>query len=144
MRIPAARVMPRTSSGDVSARHRMAGRPASAHAWTASGDELLTAVEPSLRVLNPDYDRRWVRNIHVSRDRFAQPVPVAGGPMASLPLRTGLPGLFHASLAHVYPDDRGVSQAIRVGKQAGRLAHDELALPPSTSGAIGQVPPVDS
>ena len=46
-------------------------------AWTASPDELLAAVEPSLRVLNADYDRRWVRDIHVTRDRFALPVPIA-------------------------------------------------------------------
>lgn len=96
-------------------------------AWTASPDELLAAVEPSLRVLNPDYDRRWVRDIHVTRDRFAQPVPIAGGPMASLPVQTGLQGLFHASLAHVYPDDRGVSKAIKVGRQAARLADAALA-----------------
>ena len=95
-------------------------------AWTASPDELLAAVEPSLRVLNGDYERHWVRNIHLTRDRFAQPVPIAGGPMASLPLRTGLPRLFHASLAHVYPDDRGVSKAIGVGRHAARLANAEL------------------
>jgi protoporphyrinogen oxidase len=95
-------------------------------AWAASPDDLLSGVEPSLRVLNPNYDRRWVRDIHVTRDRFAQPVPIAGGPMASLPLRTGLPALFHASLAHVYPDDRGVSRAIDAGRQAARLANAEL------------------
>jgi protoporphyrinogen oxidase len=95
-------------------------------AWTASPDALLAAVEPSLHVLNADYDRRWVRDIHITRDRFAQPVPIAGGPMSSLPLRTGLPGLFHASLAHVYPDDRGVSKAIGVGRQVARLAHADL------------------
>ena len=97
-------------------------------ACTASPDELLAAVEPSLRVLNPEYDRHWVRDVHVSRDRFAQPVPIADGPMASLSVRTGLRGLYHASLAHVYPHDRGISKAIGVGREAARLASAELTI----------------
>ena len=44
--------------------------------------------------------------------------------MAALPLATGLPGLFHASLAHVYPHDRGVSMAIALGR---RVAADAYA-----------------
>ena len=37
--------------------------------------------------------------------------------MATLPVATGLPGLFHASLGHVYPHDRGVSKAIGLGRR---------------------------
>jgi hypothetical protein len=37
--------------------------------------------------------------------------------MPSLPIATGSPGLFHASLGHVYPHDRGVSKAIDLGRR---------------------------
>ena len=47
---------------------------------------------------------------------------LAGGPMARLPMEPGLPGLVHASMAHVYPDDRGVSKALALGSRAARLA----------------------
>ena len=94
--------------------------------WTASSDELLAAVEPAFRALNPAYERSWVVDAHVSRDRFAQPVPLVGGPMPDLPLRTGLPGLVHASLAHVFPDDRGVSMALRLGARAAEAALAEV------------------
>jgi hypothetical protein len=40
--------------------------------------------------------------------------------MPSLPIETGLPGLVHLSLAHVYPDDRGVSMALRLGARGAR------------------------
>lgn len=96
-------------------------------AWTASPDGLLDAVEPALRALNPAWDRAWVLGAHVSRDRYAQPVPIAGGPMPTLPVATGLPGLVHASLAHVFPDDRGVSMALRLGARAAREAMGSTA-----------------
>jgi protoporphyrinogen oxidase len=86
--------------------------------WTATADELIEAVEPALRALNPAFRRVWVREVHLNRDPFAQPVPLAGGPMPSLDIETGWPGLIHASLAHVYPDDRGVSKALGLGRRA--------------------------
>ena len=50
--------------------------------------------------------------------------------------RKSLPGLYHASLAHIYPDDRGVSLALGLGHRAGRAAGDWLAAQPAArSGA---------
>ena len=90
--------------------------------WSASPEALVDAVVPAMRALNPAFEREWVLDVHVNRDPFAQPVPLVGGPMPRLPIETGLPGLFHASLAHVYPDDRGVSKALAVGARAAALA----------------------
>jgi protoporphyrinogen oxidase len=94
--------------------------------WEASGEELLAAATPALTALNPDYERRWVTNISVSRDRFAQPVPQIGGPMPTLSPETGLPGLLHGSLAHIYPDDRGLSEALRLGQRLAAAAGKHL------------------
>jgi protoporphyrinogen oxidase len=91
-------------------------------AWTATADQLVEPVLPALRSLNPEFREEWIVDAHVARDSFAQPVPLAGGPMAGLPMEPGLPGLVHASLAHVYPDDRGVSKALDLGRRAARLA----------------------
>ncbi len=91
-------------------------------AWSATPDELVDAVIPAMRALNPAFARDWIVDTHVNRDPFAQPVPLVGGPMASLPIATWLPGLFHASLAHVYPDDRGVSRALALGARVGKAA----------------------
>jgi len=96
-------------------------------AWKATADELIAAVEPSLRAIQPAFDRDWIKATHVSRDSFAQPVPLVGGPMSTLPVATGLPGLYHASLAHIYPDDRGVSLALRLGQRVAQEAGEHLA-----------------
>ena len=90
--------------------------------WTATPEELIGAVEPALRALNPAFEPSWIVNVHLNRDPFAQPVPLAGGPMPRLRFDTGLPGLVHASLAHVYPDDRGVSKALGLGRRAADYA----------------------
>jgi protoporphyrinogen oxidase len=89
--------------------------------WSASAEALVAGALPTLRAIRPSFDVAWIREVHVSRDRFAQPVPLIGLPLP-LSVRTGLPGLYHASLTHIHPDDRGVSRAIRLGDDAGRLA----------------------
>lgn len=89
--------------------------------WGASVDELVDAVLPAFRALNPTFSRDWIVGSHVARDPFAQPVPLAGGPMARLPMEPGLPGLVHASMAHVYPDDRGVAKALGLGARAASI-----------------------
>jgi protoporphyrinogen oxidase len=95
--------------------------------WNATPEELVDAVAPAMRALNPDFERDWIVGVHVNRDPFAQPVPKVGGPMPGLPVETGLPGLFHASLAHIYPDDRGVSKALGLGLRAAQAAETYLA-----------------
>ncbi len=93
--------------------------------WSATPDELVDAVIPAMHALNPAFTRDWIVDLHVNRDPFAQPVPLVGGPMPALPIETGLPGLFHASLAHVYPDDRGVSRALALGASVAAAAAGE-------------------
>lgn len=96
-------------------------------AWTATADELVGAVLPAFRTLNPRFRQEWILDAHVARDPFAQPVPLAGGPMARLSIETGLPGLVHASMAHVYPDDRGVSKALALGARASDVVRRRRA-----------------
>ena len=97
--------------------------------WSATPDELVEAVIPAMRALNPAFTREWILDTHVNRDPFAQPVPLVGGPMPTLPSETGLPGLYHASLAHVYPDDRGVSKALALGARVAGAAERHVDRP---------------
>lgn len=108
-------------------------------AWEAGVDEIVSAAEGPLLAINPGFERSWIVGAHLSRDRWAQPVPLVGGPMAGLPVETGLPGLFHASLAHVYPDDRGVSLALRLGSRVASAAQTWLC----GDGALLDAPPRD-
>jgi protoporphyrinogen oxidase len=95
--------------------------------WAADEEALLAAAGDVLRSVNAEFDASWILKAHISRDRWAQPVALAGGAMPGLPMAVGPGGLFHVSLAHIYPDDRGMSLAMRAGERAGRLADEWLA-----------------
>ena len=106
-------------------------------AWHATPEALVEAAVPAMHALNPAFDPSWILDMHVSRDAFAQPVPLVGGPMTTIPIETGLPGLLHASLAHVYPDDRGVSNALVLGARAAdaAVAHLDRVRQPAREGS---------
>ncbi|MEY8039490.1 NAD(P)/FAD-dependent oxidoreductase [Saccharopolyspora cebuensis] len=87
--------------------------------FTADPAAVLEHYLPWLRALNPDFERSWIRDWHFSRAPFAQPI-VTPGYRADIPgHRTHLPGVTLATMAQIYPHDRGQSYAIR-------MAHDVI------------------
>ncbi|HLZ69717.1 MAG TPA: NAD(P)/FAD-dependent oxidoreductase [Dehalococcoidia bacterium] len=80
---------------------------------------------PAIRRLNPSFDPAWVRQRWLFHAPFAQPI-VTGGYLRRLPpLRTPLPGVYLATMAHVYPQDRGQNYSLALGRRAAELLlHD--------------------
>jgi protoporphyrinogen oxidase len=87
-----------------------------------SADELLDHYEPGLRAVNPTFDRSWVRERWLHREPDAQPVVTARYRERMPPLETGVPGLVLANTTQVYPEDRGTNYAVRLGREAARVA----------------------
>jgi protoporphyrinogen oxidase len=83
-------------------------------------DELLARYEPSLRRINPAYERSWVRERWLFCEPAAQPIVTVGYERRIPPLQTGVPGLVLANTTQVYPEDRGTNYAVRLGDQAAR------------------------
>jgi protoporphyrinogen oxidase len=83
-------------------------------------DELLARYEPSLRRINPSFDRSWVRDRWLFREPAAQPIVTVGYPDLIPPLQTGVPGLVLANTTQIYPEDRGTNYAVRLGDDAAR------------------------
>jgi protoporphyrinogen oxidase len=81
-------------------------------------DALLARYEPSLRRINPAYDRSWVRERWLFREPAAQPIVTVGYERLIPPLQTGVPGLVLANTTQIYPEDRGTNYAVRLGDQA--------------------------
>ena len=81
-------------------------------------DELLARYEPSLRRINPGFDRSWVRERWLFREPAAQPIVTVGYERLIPPLQTGVPGLVLANTTQIYPEDRGTNYAVRLGDQA--------------------------
>ncbi len=69
---------------------------------------------------NPDFQRAWVKKIWVFREAYAQPVPFVNHSRNLPATRTPLPGLFFASMSHVYPWDRGTNFAVKLGREVAR------------------------
>ena len=78
-------------------------------------DELLDAYEPGLRVVNPGFERSWVKRRWVFAEPDAQPIVTLGYEKRIPPLGTPAPGLYLANQTQIYPEDRGTNYAVRLG-----------------------------
>jgi len=84
-------------------------------------DGLLDAYEPSLRKVQPAFDRSWIRQARVYREAAAQPIVTVGYGSRIPPMQTPAKGLILANTTQIYPEDRGTNYSVRLGEQAARL-----------------------
>jgi protoporphyrinogen oxidase len=70
-----------------------------------------------LQMLNPDLRERDVTAFHVGRLRHAQPVCPPGFAAMLPPVETAISGLQIADTCFYYPEDRGVAESVRFGKE---------------------------
>ncbi|HEX2057274.1 MAG TPA: NAD(P)/FAD-dependent oxidoreductase [Actinomycetota bacterium] len=91
--------------------------------FTSEPHELLDEYLPYLRRLNPEFDTSDVLAWHFSRAPFAQPVVTVGYRATIPPHETPVEGVYLASMAQVYPQDRGQNYAVEMGRAiAERIA----------------------
>jgi protoporphyrinogen oxidase len=104
--------------------------PESAPLWRLSDAEVLEFSIPHLQRMFPAFSRDWILGSHVWRARWSQPIVERRyGSLIPAP-ETPLPGVYLATMAQVYPEDRGTNYAIRDGRAAGREVADDLAATP--------------
>lgn len=85
--------------------------------YAKSSQELLDVYQPFLDQLSPGFAQHVTRH-WVWRAPFAQPVVGINHSQFVPHIATPLPGLFWASMQHVYPFDRGTNFAVQIGRQA--------------------------
>jgi len=86
--------------------------------WSAHNDEVWATYRPYLQRINPSFDDSWVLARHHFKAAYAQPVIPRGYRSTIPPFETPVPGLYHACMAQIYPEDRGQNYAIRTGNRA--------------------------
>lgn len=86
--------------------------------WRARDDDVWATYRPFLQNINPSFDDSWVLARHHFKAAYAQPVIPRGYRSAIPPFETPLPGLYHACMAQIYPEDRGQNYAVRSGNRA--------------------------
>lgn len=80
-------------------------------------DETLAAME----LIKPGFSRSDVSAAVASRYEYAQTVCTPGFFDALPPMRSSLPGLFLADTSHYYPEDRSISESLRLGGVLAQL-----------------------
>lgn len=89
--------------------------------WKQSDEELVELALIECRRLRPSFQSDMLIRSRVFREEYAQPIVGVNAsrfvPPADVP---GVPRLFHASLAHVYPWDRGTNFALELGEKVAQ------------------------
>ena len=66
----------------------------------------------------PGFNKEWIKRISLARALYAQPVITRHYSRLIPPLKTPVDGLYLASMAQIYPEDRGMNYAVRLGLAA--------------------------
>jgi protoporphyrinogen oxidase len=74
-----------------------------------------------LSKLNPAFKPDWVLASHCHRYDFAQTICPPGFAAMLPPMRTPVAGLFMADTSYYYPEDRSISESVKVGRELARV-----------------------
>jgi len=86
-----------------------------------SKEEIIDIYLPGIKRINPDLNRKWIKQTWLYRTRYAQPVPEVNHSQNIPPINTPLEGLYFASMSQVYPWDRGTNFAVEIGRRAAGM-----------------------
>jgi protoporphyrinogen oxidase len=93
----------------------------------AQGDEeVLRRYTDALALINPAFDRSWVKFSAVFRDRFAQPICLTDYRVTTPSVQTPVPNLFLTDSCQLHPHDRTISGSFGLGLEAARGALQAL------------------
>ena len=77
-----------------------------------------------MKLIRPEFDAGDVIAATASRYEFAQTVCTPGFYDALPPMKSGVRGLVMADTSHYYPEDRSISESLRVGSHLAALARE--------------------
>lgn len=89
--------------------------------FSVDDDELFESYCDALAVINPSFDRTWVLDHWVHRERFAQPVCQVGFTAHVPDISTPVANLFLTDSYQLHPHDRAISFSTDLGREAARL-----------------------
>ncbi|SHJ14735.1 NAD(P)/FAD-dependent oxidoreductase [Thermoclostridium caenicola] len=83
--------------------------------WQKSDHEIEAIFLDGLSRVFPGFDRAWIKRSTLSRAPYAQPVITRHYSRLVPSIKTAVDGLYLASMAQIYPEDRGMNYAVRLG-----------------------------
>ncbi len=85
--------------------------PGSHAIYTMPDEQLFELYCGYLAMVRPEFDRTWVRQYWVHRDRFAQPICDLGFSAKTPGMQTPIPNLFLTDSYQLHPDDRTIANS---------------------------------
>lgn len=89
--------------------------------FNLSSDELLNEYLDYLKMINPKFNKSWVKKVWSFKASFAQPIIPLNYSQHIPTLRTPIKGLYLANIQQVYPWDRGTNYAVELGERVAEL-----------------------
>ncbi|MBI4288841.1 MAG: NAD(P)/FAD-dependent oxidoreductase [Chloroflexi bacterium] len=96
--------------------------PASSPLCAMKPDGLVSHYLPFLQKINPRFDSDWVEQYHVFKEEYAQPIVPMNYSRLIPDMATPIGGLYLANTTQIYPEDRGMNQAVQLGLRVAGLA----------------------
>ncbi|HET7292553.1 MAG TPA: NAD(P)/FAD-dependent oxidoreductase [Vicinamibacteria bacterium] len=90
--------------------------------YAQSDEDVFRSYTDALALIQPAFDRRWVKFHAVFRDRHAQPICLTDYRETTPKIATPLPNLFLTDSCQLHPHDRTISGSMSLGREAARLA----------------------
>ncbi len=75
-----------------------------------------------LHLLNNELTDDWIEAVHVSRYHCAQPICTPGFLQQLPPTDSGIGGFYMADTSYYYPEDRSISESVKLGRTLARQA----------------------
>lgn len=78
------------------------------------------------RKINPEFTKDWILGKALHRYEYAQPVCPPEFLEILPPINVGIKGLYIADTSHYYPEDRSISESIRIGEKIASVFQKDV------------------
>lgn len=92
--------------------------PTDADFYSLTSEQHRAHLASELKLINPDFDEGWLEYVSVFKDEYAQPICAVGHLDRMPPFKTPVERLYMAEMSQIYPEDRGVANAIDIANKA--------------------------
>ncbi len=96
--------------------------------FRASNEDIISEYLGYLKIINPDFSEKHIKQAMVFRERYAQPICEVGFTRDMPDMRTPVPRLYLTDSSQLHPDDRTISNSLGLGKRAASLALTDLGI----------------
>ena len=93
--------------------------------YNCSNTDLIEEYSKHLKKMNPNFSKDWIENFFIFHDEFAQPIVTINYSKILPDFRTPIKNLFTATMAQIYPEDRGMNYSVKLGNRIAEIVLHE-------------------